>query len=63
MAVPARFMELTEREMFPRSADMVEPVVSEGVETVIPPTPDVLTAPLRVAEVPAETFRAEALIV
>jgi hypothetical protein len=40
----------------------LEPVVSEGVETVIPPTPDVLTSPLMVAEVPAETFKAEALI-
>jgi hypothetical protein len=48
--------------MLPRAADIVEPVVSVGVETVIPAAVEVLTAPLKVAEVPEETFRAEALI-
>jgi hypothetical protein len=41
---------------------MVDPVVSEGVETLIPPAAEVLTAPFKVAEVPAETFNVEAVM-
>jgi hypothetical protein len=55
-------MELTAREIVPRAADILEPVISEGVETVIPPAAEVLTAPLKLAEVPAETLSVEAVI-
>ena len=62
VAAPAKVMELTESEMLPRAAVMVEPVVNDGAEIVIPPTAEVFTAPARLAEVPAETFRVEAVI-
>lgn len=62
VASPPKLMELTESEILPSAAVMVEPVVKVGVETLIPPLAVVLTAPLSVAEVPAETFNAEAVM-
>jgi len=55
-------MEFAAKTMFPKEAVMVEPVVSDGVETVMPPAAEVFTAPAKLAEVPAEALKVDAVM-